>query len=423
MPNDGDIDGLHGVESNERALRTDKSDRATNEGVLDPRTRLILFKWIRNGELRRVDGCISTGKEANVYFAESGTGESRAIKIYKTSILVFRDREKYVSGEFRFRHGYTGSNPRKMVKLWAEKEMRNLKRLINAGIPCPEPLMLKNHVLVMQFIGDSMGRAAPRLKDTVLTDEMARKLYRQILQYIRILFHDCRLVHADLSEYNILVFDDLPYLIDVSQSVEHDHPYSLQFLREDIHNISHFFRRVGVDCLSDRAGFAFVTDSNNIDLDNLFDRLYEESQRNPSEEVDDHVFRQAYIPQTLEQVPNVELDTIAVGEGRIDNLLYKNLLHINSSDSSEAENSLDDESSSESSPSEYEEIMTDEEEELTKSLKGLLPDIAKPKGHRFEDKDEKRERKKQTKEEARERRKNKMPKKEKKALIKKRKRR
>lgn len=50
------------------------------------------------------------------------------LQVYKTSILIFKDRDKYVSGEFRFRHGYCKHNPRKMVKTWAEKEMRNLIR-------------------------------------------------------------------------------------------------------------------------------------------------------------------------------------------------------------------------------------------------------------------------------------------------------
>lgn len=105
----------------------DKADRATEQLVLDPRTKLILLKMVNNELCTEVFGCISTGKEANVYYATSKDGD-RAIKIYKTSILVFKDRDKYVSGEFRWRHGYCKSNPRKMVKLWAEKEMRNLRR-------------------------------------------------------------------------------------------------------------------------------------------------------------------------------------------------------------------------------------------------------------------------------------------------------
>ena len=70
---------------------------------------------------------------------------------------------RYVQGDFRFRTGYCKTNPRKMVKLWAEKEFRNLSRLKAAGIRCPQPVHLRMHVLVMEFVG-SDGVAAPRLK-------------------------------------------------------------------------------------------------------------------------------------------------------------------------------------------------------------------------------------------------------------------
>ena len=107
----------------------DKEDRATVEQVLDPRTRVILVKMLNKKFIREINGCLSTGKEANVYHAISYDGNKEyAIKIYKTSILIFKDREKYVGGEFRFRNGHCKSNPRKMIKLWAEKEIRNLKR-------------------------------------------------------------------------------------------------------------------------------------------------------------------------------------------------------------------------------------------------------------------------------------------------------
>jgi len=141
----------------------DKSDRATIEQVMDPRTRMILFKLLNRGFISEINGCISTGKEANVYHCTTKEGRDRAIKIYKTSILVFKDRDKYVTGEFRFRQGYGRKNPRKMVRTWAEKEMRNLTRLHNGGIPCPEPILLRSHVLLMDFVG-SQGWAAPRLQ-------------------------------------------------------------------------------------------------------------------------------------------------------------------------------------------------------------------------------------------------------------------
>ena len=68
-----------------------------------------------------------------------------AIKVYKTSVLTFKDRDRYVSGEFRWRHGYCRSNPRKMVRMWAEKEMRNYRRLALAGVPCPSVHLLREH--------------------------------------------------------------------------------------------------------------------------------------------------------------------------------------------------------------------------------------------------------------------------------------
>lgn len=189
---------------NYRVVNKDKSDRATTEQVLDPRTRIILFKMLNRGVIFEVNGCISTGKEANVYHATTEDGHHRAVKIYKTSILTFKDRDRYVTGEFRFRHGYQKSNPRKMVKVWAEKEMRNLKRIHQAGIPSPEPLILRMHVLVMGFLGDKNGWAYPRLKDAQIEASRYPGLYDQLIKNVRIMYQVCRLVHADLSEYNIL---------------------------------------------------------------------------------------------------------------------------------------------------------------------------------------------------------------------------
>lgn len=219
-------------------LRTkDKHDRATVEQVLDPRTRMILFKLLNQGVIAEINGCISTGKEANVYHATSKTGVEFAIKIYKTSILQFKDRDKYVTGEFRFRHGYCRHNPRKMVRTWAEKEYRNLIRLQQGGVNAPKPILLRSHVLLMDFIGTD-GWPSPKLKDVVLTSSKPRKLYRECVEIMWKLYNKCKLVHADLSEYNILYYNGSIVIIDVSQAVEHDHPMALEFLRKDCTNIT-----------------------------------------------------------------------------------------------------------------------------------------------------------------------------------------
>lgn len=68
-----------------------------------------------------------------------------------------------------------------------------------------------------------------------------------------------KLVHADFSEYNLLYFKDEVYVIDVSQSVEHDHPMALEFLRRDCANINDFFKRKGLQVLSIQSIFDFVT--------------------------------------------------------------------------------------------------------------------------------------------------------------------
>jgi RIO kinase 1 len=205
----------------DRMRNKDKSDRATVENCLDPRTMIQLDKMIANEKLSKLYGCISTGKEANVYLAEGSMDlinrelypedeegnrpvKEYAVKIFKTSILIFKDRERYVSGEFRFRNGHCKGNPRKMVKLWAEKEVRNLKRiaLTNGLIKVPYPFILKNNIIVMEFIGERGGKAAPRLRDANLEDW--NQSYMQTMLIVRRMYQRCKLVHADLSEYNLL---------------------------------------------------------------------------------------------------------------------------------------------------------------------------------------------------------------------------
>ncbi|KAJ5550366.1 hypothetical protein N7535_001696 [Penicillium sp. DV-2018c] len=409
----------------------DKADRATSEQVLDPRTRMLLLQMINRGLVSEIHGCLSTGKEANVYHAmsisqddEEAAPVHRAIKVYKTSILVFKDRDKYVTGEFRFRQGYNKSNNRAMVKLWAEKEMRNLRRIYASGIPCPEPIFLRLHVLVMGFIGSSKGLGAPRLKDVEFNipdpETRWRALYMELLGYMRVMYQTCRLVHADLSEYNILYHKERLYIIDVSQSVEHDHPRSLEFLRMDIKNVSDFFRRKNVTTLSERTVYQFIispegpTDitSGTEEMTNAIEKLLvarEEGndEQQEAEDADTAVFRQQYIPQTLEQVYDVERDVerIRVGEGA--DLVYGDLLAGNKKPADPVEEDAESDASGGVSVSGSD---SDEEE-----IDPFAP--KQPRGKRFEDKDSKRDHKAKVKEEKREKRANKMPKHLKKKLI------
>jgi RIO kinase 1 len=104
------------METSKRASHIGRDDCATSEQCLNPRTRLLLFRMLSTGCLQLIDGCLSTGKEANVYYAKDGWSAQQrgpaipseanhvteyTIEIYKTSILVFKDRDKYVSGKHR----------------------------------------------------------------------------------------------------------------------------------------------------------------------------------------------------------------------------------------------------------------------------------------------------------------------------------
>ena len=407
----------------------DKSERATSEQVLDPRTRMILLQMINRGVVSEVNGVISTGKEANVYHAMSITTDAgidelpqevhRAIKVYKTSILVFKDREKYVTGEFRFRQGYNRSSNRAMVKVWAEKEWRNLKRIYAAGIPCPEPVYLRLHVLGMSFVGDSKGVPAPRLKDVEFTEKYPqlrwRAVYIELVGYMRILHQVCRLVHADLSEYNVLYHSDRSWIIDVSQSVEHDHPRSLDFLRMDIKNVSDFCRRKDVAVLSERKVFEYIiTPEGSIQLEEAkthIDRLMAErndadEDETAQEEVDTEVFRKQFIPQTLDQVYDAERDAEQMTERGGGALVYKDLLANKVGQRPTLDNDVGSDVDSESDGS----AASDDSDRFSEGDQT-------PRGKRFQDKDAKKEHKKQVKEEKREKRKEKMPKHIKKKLI------
>jgi len=132
--------------------------------------------------------------------------------------------------------------------------MANLMRLKKAGLPCPEVVTLKKHILVMSFIGEN-HTPAPKLKNVDLSDADFVLAYEQVIQFLsvklyagkpcmfqivdsmKILFDKANLIHADLSEYNILWHNDLCYFIDVSQSVEPSHENAFYFLYRDCSNI------------------------------------------------------------------------------------------------------------------------------------------------------------------------------------------
>jgi len=306
--------------------------KPTTEGVLDGRTRLLLYKMFNTGLLKEIHGCISQGKEARVYHAVGGIQNSEyAVKIYKTTLNEFKNRERYIEGDRRFRHHLTHQNPRKIITVWAEKEMRNLKRLESVGVNVPKPIALKKHLLVMSFIGKD-GWPAPQLNLAQVDDEKLATLYLQIIKMMRKMYQKGQLVHADLNQFNILVWRGLAWIIDVAQAVEYNHPNSLYFLRRDCYNITKFFHRKDIKgVLSTKELFQFVTDS--LITDDNEDVWLNNKQKeiglrgaegqNFEEAINEEVFMQSFLPRNLFQVvdPEYEIQKIVDGEETASELL------------------------------------------------------------------------------------------------------
>ena len=221
----------------------DSKKRATLESVFDERTIFQLNKLTVNGPLDRVEGIISAGKEANVYLAYDLKGNEVAIKIYKIDSNTSKWMRNYIVGDPRFKR--IPHNISKIIYLWASKEYKNLKRAEKAGLRVPKPIFVKNNILIMEYIGFG-PIPAPKLKDIKDPKEII-SLLGEILEMMKLLYQKAKLVHGDLSEFNILYHNQQPVIIDISQAVSIQHPKAEIYLVRDIKNIFNFFQKLGIE--------------------------------------------------------------------------------------------------------------------------------------------------------------------------------
>ncbi|NVM45674.1 MAG: serine protein kinase RIO [Candidatus Lokiarchaeota archaeon] len=217
--------------------------RATVDSVFDERMYLQLNKLLKTGTLNRIEGIISAGKEANVYLAYGQNNEEYAIKIYKIDTNTSRWMRNYIIGDPRFKK--IPNNVSKIIYLWASKEFKNLKRAYKAGLSVPEPIYVKNNILIMEYIGFE-SIPAPKLKD-IKTPKDPINLLNEVLNFMKDLYQKANLVHGDLSEFNILYHNQKPVVIDISQAVTVHHPKAEVYLVRDITNIFNYFEKIGVE--------------------------------------------------------------------------------------------------------------------------------------------------------------------------------
>jgi RIO kinase 1 len=216
-------------------------NRKTFGEVFDKQTLLLLGKLISDDIIDQVDFPVSTGKEANIFRGTTPEKEFVAIKIFRTATMTFKHIASYIEGDPRFSYGY--KNRREIIEEWARKEFKNLDLLRQAKVRAPAPIKCVHNVLIMEYIGDA-SKPAPMLKDVILKNP--EKVFEEIITFITRMYKK-QLVHADLSAFNILMYRQKPYIIDVGQGVLLDHPSSLEFLKRDIHNIVHYFKKYGIE--------------------------------------------------------------------------------------------------------------------------------------------------------------------------------
>ncbi|BFH73578.1 serine protein kinase RIO [Sulfurisphaera javensis] len=231
----------------EEKRRKDEDLFKVVDSTLDTRTYYLLFQLSRRLKLKNIYGSISAGKEAKVYPAVTEDGKWYALKIYYVSTAQSkRALEKYTFGDPRF-EDIKVNNTKQLISVWARKEFKNLNRLYKNDVRVPEPIYVLENILVMQFIGEN-GVRAPLLKE-LLDEEINENLYTDIIDQIEKMVNKAELVHGDLSEYNIMVWEDKCYIIDVSQAIDINHPNALELVKRDIDNINAFFESKGIQVI------------------------------------------------------------------------------------------------------------------------------------------------------------------------------
>ena len=204
---------------------------------------------------------LMSGKEAMIYVVRCGE-DIRCAKVYKEANLrSFRQSVDYTEGRKvknsrRARAMEKGSRYGRKAKeeAWQSTEVDALYRLAAAGVRVPRPYNFIDGVLLMELVTDGEGDPAPRLNDVVLTPGEAREFHRTLIrEVVRMLC--AGVVHGDLSEYNVLLGNEGPVIIDLPQAVDAaGNAHASSMLERDIGNLARYFGRFAPELLDTEYG-------------------------------------------------------------------------------------------------------------------------------------------------------------------------
>lgn len=205
---------------------------------------------IEEGLIDSVICQLMSGKEAMIYLVSCGDAV-RCAKVYKESNKRnFQQRANYTEGRKvknsrRARAIEKGSRYGRIAseEAWQSTEIDMLCRLGVAGVRVPKFYSFFSGVLLMELITDSEGNVAPRLSDLILTPKQARTYHKTLIdQIVKMLC--AGIVHGDLSQYNVLVSNQGPVIIDLPQAVNAaDNHQARHMIKRDIDNLTAYFGR------------------------------------------------------------------------------------------------------------------------------------------------------------------------------------
>jgi RIO kinase 2 len=192
---------------------------------------LAINAFVKADVLEAFGKSLGVGKEADVYDALSPKGERIAAKFHRLGRISFRQTQR--------KRGYVKEHAGWLFqsRLAAEKEFQALKLVHPYGVAVPEPIDQNRHVIVMGMI-----EGAELAKWTRISKP--EKILREILRNVRRAYLKAGVVHADLSEYNVILRPDMHILIiDWPQYVKKEHPNAERLLERDVTNILRYFSR------------------------------------------------------------------------------------------------------------------------------------------------------------------------------------
>ena len=218
-----------------------KVRRKIFEDVFDDRTEKNLQAIERRGNIDYVIGPIAKGKEANLFIGKKGK-TFVAVKIYRIETTNFHNRRDYIDDD---EMNKIANNPIKRIYAWCEREYFNLRCCNEHKVLVPKAIDQQNNVLVMQLIGAN-GKPHPVLKFDETVKKNIKEIYKQYVENMYKLLYKAKMVHADLSEYNMIFYKDKLYFIDIGQGVGVKYPKAKTFLERDLKTIIKFFNNNGL---------------------------------------------------------------------------------------------------------------------------------------------------------------------------------